>query len=307
MIEQDVPAAQPDPSTPIDAQAVAHQLKRLSRASVPPWLHADVARRMADRLPYIKMQPSTVLQWQAWWGASHEPLAQQYPQAQHLWLESEPSLRERCLQQLRRPWWQRWSSVRQPEVLGPVDVKEGAAQLLWSNMVLHAGPARAATLRAWHRALAVDGFVMFSCLGPDSLRELRPLYAAMHWGDPLPQWPDMHDLGDMLVEAGFTDPVMDQERVDLTWADPGSLLRDLRALGGNAAPERFAGLRTPRWRQVLLQVLERLRAPDGRLHLTLELVYGHAIKAAPRFKVEAQTTVSLDAMRKMVRKSGRSS
>ena len=306
MIESEVPAALPDPSTPIDGKAVMRQLRRLSRASEPPWLHAEVARRMAERLPYIKLQPASVLQWQAWWGASHEHLIEQYPQAQQLWLESEPALLERSAQLLRRPWWQRWTSMRQPLLVSPGGVAEGGAQMLWSNMALHASPARAATLRAWHRALAVDGFLMFSCLGPDSLRELKPLYADQQWGAPLPQWPDMHDLGDMLVEAGFIDPVMDQERVDLTWADPESLLRDLRALGGNAAPERFTGLRTPRWRQVLLQALERLRAPDGRLHLTLELVYGHAVKAAPRFKVEAQTTVSLDAMRSMVRKSARS-
>ena len=58
----------------------------------------------------------------------------------------------------------------------------------------------------------------------------------------------MHDLGDMLVQAGFADPVMDQEMLTLTWPDAEALLAELRALGGNADPARCAGLRTPRWR-----------------------------------------------------------
>ena len=72
-------------------------------------------------------------------------------------------------------------------------------------------PIRAALFERWQRALAVDGFVMFSCLGPGTLRELRALYARLGWRAPAQDFIDMHDLGDMLVHAGFADPVMDQE------------------------------------------------------------------------------------------------
>jgi malonyl-CoA O-methyltransferase len=114
----------------------------------------------------------------------------------------------------------------------------------------------------------------------------------------------MHDLGDMLVRAGFADPVMDQEVLTLTWADPQALLAELRGLGGNAAPERFAGMRTPRWKQSLERELRSLAGPDGRLRLSFEVAYGHAFKAAPRLQAGAPTTVSLDDMRALVR-SGR--
>ena len=66
----------------------------------------------------------------------------------------------------------------------------------------------------------------------------------------------MHDLGDMLVEAGFADPVMDQETITLTWPSGEALLAELRQLGGNVDPRRFAGLRTPRWRSRLAEALE---------------------------------------------------
>ncbi|MBN4841892.1 hypothetical protein, partial [Citrobacter braakii] len=88
----------------------------------------------------------------------------------------------------------------------------------------------------------------------------------------------------------------------LTWPDATAMLAELRTWGGNVAVGRHAGLRTPRWRERLLQALEaHCRRPDGRLGLTVELVYGHALKPLPRPKLAAETRVSLDDMKHMVR------
>jgi malonyl-CoA O-methyltransferase len=142
---------------------------------------------------------------------------------------------------------------------------------------------------------------MFSCLGPGTLRALRDLYLRMGWPPAMADFVDMHDLGDMLVHAGFADPVMDQEVITLSWDGPQALLRELRSLGANASPDRWAGLRTPRWRARLLAELGAMAAPDGRIHMQFEVAYGHAFKAAPRAPLSAETTVSLDDMRTMVR------
>jgi malonyl-CoA O-methyltransferase len=111
----------------------------------------------------------------------------------------------------------------------------------------------------------------------------------------------MHDIGDQLVHAGFADPVMDQEHLSLSWATPEALLAELRTLGANTDPARHAGLRTPRWRARLADALRGLAGADGRLHLSFEIVYGHAFNPPPRAKLAPQTEVSLDAMRAMVR------
>jgi malonyl-CoA O-methyltransferase len=105
----------------------------------------------------------------------------------------------------------------------------------------------------------------------------------------------------MLLQAGFADPVMDQETLTLTWDSPQALLAELRSLGGNAAPDRWAGLRTPRWRDRLHEALQSLAGADGRLQLSFEIVYGHAFKAAPRPPLANETAVTLDAMRSMLR------
>jgi malonyl-CoA O-methyltransferase len=288
----------------LDANAVDAALRRLARAPVAPWLHGEAARRMAQRLDIIRLKPELILDWWGFCGASAAVLQQHYPQARRVVVEPTLALVERSLGAALLPWWsaRRWSGNRAEVRLESAQHPPGA-QLVWANMMLHAVVNPPALFDRWQQALRVDGFVMFSCLGPGTLRELRALYQRLGWGPPTQGFIDMHDLGDMLVQAGFADPVMDQEILSLRWDGPRELLTELRALGSNAAPHRLAGLRTPRWRDRLLAELEALRGPDGKIALSFELAYGHAFKAAPRVRPGEETTVSLEAMRAMVRSS----
>ncbi len=258
---------------------------------------------MADRLSIIRAKPEAVLDWWSFGGAGSLLLSQAYPAARHHVVEPTGALQERSRRAApAAPWWsaRRWRASA-VQVMSPDEVAPASVQLVWANMMLHASVDPAALMTRWQRALTVDGFVMFSCLGPGSLRDLHGLYQRLGWPAPMADFVDMHDLGDMLVHAGFSDPVMDQEVLTLSWDSPQALLRELRSLGSNASPDRFAGLRTPRWREQLLAGLASLAAPDGRIYLQFEVAYGHAFKAAPRPLVSAETTVSLEDMRAMVR------
>lgn len=274
-------------------------VRRLGARAQPPWLHGEAARRMAERLPVIRKQPQTVIDWSGFLGASEEVLKQAYPKARRIVVEHD----ELMGAQERARWWspRRWTG---PEVLGAADVKPGSGELVWANMRLQGEVDPPALMAQWHRALAVDGFLMFSTLGPGSLPELRELHAQQGWGPAMAEFVDMHDLGDMLVHAGFADPVMDQETLTLTWATPEAALEELRGLGGNAHPGRFQGLRTRAWGARLREALRSLADPQGRVALRFELVYGHAFRPPAKAQVQPRTEVSLDAMREMVR-SGR--
>jgi malonyl-CoA O-methyltransferase len=286
----------------IDAHAVETVLRRLSRADSAPWLHTEVARRMAERLSIVKLQPAQVLDWWGFLGGGGPLLAKAYPRARRVVAEPAALLQRHNTEAQAMPWWspRRWRGER-AQVVAETDVAPGTAQLLWSNMALHAAVDPLAVMKRWHRAMAIEGFVMFSCFGPDTLKELRALYRRLGWPTPAASFVDMHDLGDMMVQAGFADPVMDQEQISLSWADPASMLKELRALGGNAAPDRAPGLRTPRWRARLVSELAALAGVDGRPRLSFEIVYGHAFKPVPRARMDAQTVVPLDDLRAMVR------
>ena len=297
-----MPASDSPTARALDPQAVGRMLRRLAGAKAAPWLHAEVARRMAQRLPIVKLQPGHVLDWWGFIGGGGAALDEHYPRAQRVVVEPIPALQQRSSAALLTPWWsaRRWRSER-VEVVAEGDEPPGVAQLLWSNMMLHAARDPAAVMARWHRALAVDAFVMFSCLGPDTLKELRSLYKRLDFPAPGTPFVDMHDLGDMMLHAGFADPVMDQELLTLTWPDAQALLAELRTLGSNVSRERHAGLRTPRWRARLLSELAALNDQHGRIAMSFEIVYGHAFKPAPRARVDNETVVPLDDLRAMAR------
>ena len=287
------------PAPLIDPRALVRILDRQAKADGPPWLHQEVARRMAERLPVIRRPPANWLDWWAFTGAGAAPVQGVWPKAVRQAVEPTTALLARSVSASALPWWSIGRHLRPgsaPALLSEA-VPDGQADMVWANLVLHAQADPPRLLSQWHRALAVDGFVMFSCFGPDTLRELRELYAEAGWPAPHPPYADMHDVGDALLQAGFADPVMDQERLQLTWSSPTALLAELRSLGGHLGQHRFAGLRTPRWRQQLMAALQRRADPQGRIMLGFELVYGHAYKVMPRAGKAESSTVSLDQLR----------
>jgi len=275
--------------------------------ALSPWLHEEVARRMEDRLQWIRQAPASWCHWDALRGGlqAHALVSARYPKARCVVQETADHCGRVSQEVLARPWWSpaRWSAASLQWEM-PTD---GGVQMLWANMALHMAADPQALIGQWHRALAVDGYLMFSCLGPDTLRELHGVYADLGWPPAGHAFTDMHDWGDMLVQAGFAEPVMDMERITLTFATPERLVQELRELGCNLHPDRFPSLRGRRWREKLYQALtDRLADPqqEGQLALTFEIIYGHAFKPAPRVRVSSSSAVSLQDMRSMLRKGG---
>jgi malonyl-CoA O-methyltransferase len=286
----------------IDEAAVATVQRRLARLSAPPWLHAEIAGRMAERLLLFKTAPRRIVDWSSFLGASAQRLMATFPDAALIAVEPSDRLVERSRQFLRAPWWtpRRWTAPTAEVILASA-TPSAEAQLVWANMVLHGVTDPPALMQRWQQMLSPGGFVMFSCLGPDTVRELTSVYARLQWPAPTIAFVDMHDLGDMLVHAGFADPVMDQERLTVHWNSAAALCQDLRLLGGNVSPDRYPGLRTPRWRAALHAALEPLRDSSGRYALTFEIVYGHAFKAEVIASASVETQVPLEEMRRLLR------
>ena len=258
---------------------------------------------MEERLQWIKLQPLSWADWEPARGglAAHAAVARRYPKARCFVVEGTARRAAVAEQALHKPWWDRarWAGPA-PRFELPAD---GAVQMVWANMALHMAADPQALIAQWHRMLGADGFLMFSCLGPDTLRELRDLYQSLGWPPPAHEFTDMHDWGDMLVNAGFAEPVMDMERITLTFETAERLLAELRQLGRNLHPARFAALHGRSWRRQLLLALSAQRAsvaPMQQLPLTFEIIYGHALKPQPRLPVQSETVLSLDEMRRVL-------
>ncbi len=298
-----IPASEnSDPLPPLDALASQHVSLKASRAG-QPWLHNEVARRMSQRLALIRHPVQHWVHWAPRTGglASQGLLESIFAKASCTVVQSHAADVVWASQALQRPWWRRWVGPQRRFGLST----DQAADMLWSNMGLHMQANPAQWMKQWASGLNQTGFVMFSCLGPDSLRELRQLYASLGWPAPSHDFTDMHDWGDMLLSSGFAAPIMDMERITLTYETPEALLNELRSLGRNLNPQRFSACRGRDW---LNQLHQQLRAKlsdsahGGRLALTFEVIYGHAFKAPTRLAVKPETQVSLAQMKAQLKR-----
>jgi malonyl-CoA O-methyltransferase len=295
----------------ISPQASEHW-QRIAPATTP-WLHEEVASRMVDRLHWINLQPKTWVHWGAVRGGqrAHANLLQKYPNSICFLpvvgeLIADSAIKNVAISVSMAKKWNLSSLFKYKAKVNDATPADGTVDMLWANMHLHNALDPQVLIEQWHKALATDGFLMFSCLGPDTLRELRGMYEKLGWPVPSHQFTDMHDWGDMLIQAGFAEPVMDMERIVLTYETPQKLLQDLRELGRNLHPDRFPALRGKTWKAKLEAALvEHLAdaSEGGRLKLTFEVIYGHAMKPKPRVKLSEHSAVSLQDMRDMLQGS----
>jgi malonyl-CoA O-methyltransferase len=244
----------------------------------------EVERRMAEKLEYLKIAPARILDAGSGAGSAHGLLQTRYAAAEIVEVDLSLAMLRRA--RSRRPLGERLRAlVGSPERhwlcadFARLPLRGATVGMVWSNLALAWSAEPPATLAEFHRVLAPGGALMFSTYGPDTLKELREAFAAI---DPAPHvhtFPDMHDLGDMLVAAGFDAPVMEMERLSVTYTDLDALTRELKSSGQTSACEaRRRGLMTPRaWARVRAQYENLRRA--GRLPVSVEVVFGHAWKA----------------------------
>jgi malonyl-CoA O-methyltransferase len=282
-----------------------HVARRFSRAAPTygegDFLVREIDRRMQERLDYVSLQPKRIVDLGCSRGGSFAGLSARYPEAELIGLDISPAMLAAGLQQ--RPGWQRWlgigrsgDPVRLAADAAHLPLKSRSAAMVWSNLLLHWLDDPIPALAEAHRVLEIGGLLMFSTLGPDTLRELRSAFADGYAHTQ--RFADMHDLGDMLVGCGFADPVMDMEVVTLTYDDFDAMLAELRAAGSACAMKaRRHGLTGRQAWSAARTAYESMRR-DGRLPATFEIIYGHAWKAAPKQTPDGRAIVRFDLPRK---------
>lgn len=268
----------------IDARAARRNFERAAATYLgSARLEIEVGARMLERLDYVRLSPGTIVDAGSGPAPQAPGLGKRYPRARILAVDFSLQM----LRQLPRPgWWSRLRGARAPgavcAALARLPFAAGSVQLLWSNMALHWADDPRAALKEFQRVLAPEGLLMFSTLGPDTLKELRAAAGERR----VHHFADMHDLGDWLVAAGFTAPVMDMETLTLAYRDAPALLADLRAGGQtNARADRARGLAGKRLRAACASAGARA---------TYEIVYGHAWKGVPRKTADGRAIVQFE-------------
>lgn len=280
----------------LDPKALRLQVARRARSVIErDFVAREVEQRMAERLDLIRHVPTVIADIGCGRAAGQPALSARYAQASYLGFDLSPAAL-RHAQHASAPASMlaragRWLSQAGGALAGRrgalpaaagapmfvaadthrLPLRNSSVDLIWSNLAWHGFVDPLAVVAEWQRVVRPDGLLMFSAFGVDSLRDLLGPQAG------LVLFPDMHDIGDALVHAGFAEPVMDAERMNLGYRRAEDLIAELRAaFGGNALAGRRGSLlgRTAyrRW----LDALEARRGSDGLIPVVLEIIQGHA-------------------------------
>jgi malonyl-CoA O-methyltransferase len=235
-------------------------------------VHSEIRQRLLERLDVVRLEPSLILDLGAATGHGSRALQDRYTRSQVLAIDASI----RMLQQARRQqrWLRRFKRVAADAARLPL--RDGSADLVFSNLMLQWCSDPDVIFRETRRVLRPNGLFTFASLGPDSLREMRAAWSRVDSHVHVHRFIDMHDLGDAVVRAGFAEPVMDTERLTITYSSIETLMRELRQSGsGNGAKGRRHGLVGRSARRGVDEALDATRV-NGVVPVTLEVVYGHA-------------------------------
>lgn len=291
------------PAPFVDTRQVRRNFARAAQSyDAVAVLQREIGGRMLERLDYMKIAPERVLDLGCGTGASLTALSERYPKSHVLGADlSEAMLHAGRGQRSRLRWLLPFlrggkSSLVLADALA-LPFKAGTTGMIWSNLLLHWLDDPLPAFREMHRVLDVGGLLMFSTFGPDTLKELRSCFADGYVHTQ--RFADMHDYGDMLLECGFADPVMDVEVLTLTYSCLEDLFRDLRQSGaGCAMQERRHGLMgKSSWRAACAKYEELVK--DGRLPATFEVVYGHAWKAQLKKTPDGSAIIRFDPRQRL--------
>ena len=274
----------------LDPRVVRRAFDRASSSySQAAGVQSELRTRLLERLDLVRIQPDCVLDLGAATGQSTRALKSRYPKAQVI----AADLSERMLREARReqPLLRRFFRVAMDA--NALALKDASVDLAFSNLMLAWCNHPDQVFRETARVLRPEGLFMFTSLGPDTLREVREAFRAVDSRTHVHRFIDMHDLGDALMRTGFAEPVMDTERLTITFDSARALFRELRATGAtNATHGRAHSLRG---RATLRTVSDHLesRSRTSGVAVTVEVVYGHAWRAQAKQRRSGEFVVPL--------------
>lgn len=264
----------------------------------------EVGNRLIERFDLMRIAPQTILDVGCGPGIHTSALRARFPNALVVAIDHAESMMPLAAPSPTGLFAKLSRRTREPGVISDMQtlpIKYASVDALWSNFALQWSNDLPAMFADWNRALKHEGVLMFTAPGPDTLRELARAVA-----DAIPErasslhdYTDLHDIGDMLVHAGFADPVMDMEVITLEYKTTEALWADMRAQAAmSAVASRRRGLLTPRAWSRLTDCLESQRDANGMIRMSVEVIYGHAWKVPPKKTAEGHGIVRIESIKR---------
>lgn len=234
-------------------------------------LQARVGEELLARLEPFAFTPAVVLDLGAGTGRLSAQLKRRYRRARVMALDLAPGMLRQAARHQR--WFGRFERICADA--GRLPLSAASVQVVFSNLMLQWCDPPDGVLAEVRRVLKPEGFFTFSTFGPDTLRELRDAWDED--GRPhVNRFLDVHDIGEALMRAGFSEPVLDVERVTVTYENVFGLMRDLQAIGARNVTAGRSRALTGKGRLRRMTERYEMHRREGRLPATYEVIYAAA-------------------------------
>lgn len=236
-------------------------------------LQREIAKRMGERLDYIKLQPKVVLDAGCGTGFITKDLLKRYPKSKIIALDLALNMTRKAKEQ--------GSWLRKPKLVcadaEQLPLKAKSVELIVSNLMIQWSNDLSKMFAGFHSVLAPNGLLLFSTFGPDTLKEMRMSWSSVDDAPHTSAFVDMHEIGDALLKAGFINPVTDMELITMTYSNVRHLMKDIKEIGAsNTDSARNKGLMGKQKLKAFEKAYEQFKTSDGLYPASWEVIYGHA-------------------------------
>ena len=230
------------------------------------FLQNEIANRLAEKLKVISIKPQTIIDLGSGTGFLSEKTAKIFPNsilvcvdfAQQSLLENSQNLKV-CANAYELPF------------------ASNSVDFIVSNLMMQWCPDLTTLFNECFRILKPQGLFLFTTFGPDTLKELKRSWSVVDSSAHVNNFIDMHDIGDQMLQSGFQSPIMEMEKLTLTYEKVVDLMQDLKAIGAQNVANRSKALTGKTKFKKMIEMYESYRS-DGKLPATYEVIYGHAWK-----------------------------
>ncbi len=263
----------------LDAHAVRRRFDRAaSRFDDVDFVHAHTRDGLFERLQPVVVKARNVLDLGCATGSAGHDLGRQFRRARLWCVDLSANMLQAAASKRRRFGKQAFVQAD----ARALPFADGSMDVVFCNLLLPWVGNPDALFDEVSRVLTRGGLFLFATLGPDSLATIREAWRTVDAGEHVNHFHDMHDIGDGLVRAGLADPVLDVDRLTISYESCEALYADLTATGArNSLARRPAALCGRRRFARMQETLEK-SAANGKILVELELVYGHCWGSGPR-------------------------
>jgi len=236
------------------------------------FLQNEIASRLSEKLKVISIKPESIIDLGSGTGFLSEKTANIFPDASLI-----------CLDFAQQSLIKNTQKLKVCADAYQLPFKSNSIDFVISNLMMQWCPDLKTLFDECHRVLKPQGLILFTTFGPETLKELKRSWSVVDKEAHVNEFIDMHDIGDQMIQSGFQSPIMEMEKLTLTYEKVLDLMKDLKGIGAQSVENRSKSLTGKTKFNKMIEMYESYRE-NGKIPATYEVIYGHAWKNDIKFE-----------------------